>query len=165
MKLSVGFHFRCAELSHHQPQRVPFRSIDRCIFHWLCCWGRCWMYDPGDILSQSSADLLSNKQFLFYASQTFDFGGSSELFICITKLTTSDQLPANCSMVGNPCNLQVYAVRFILSRMCMLSVIHWILTWSWLYIPYNFPLLFIIILLSMSTPTNYHCIKTTGRRV
>jgi len=57
-------------------------------------------------------------------------------------------------MVFNPCNVQPYAAGFLMSTMCKLAVNYAIVTWSSLYIPQDFPLLFVIIFLSYCRKVN-----------
>jgi len=78
------------------------------------------------------------------------------------KQTTSDWLIANCEIVWNPCNLQSYTPGIILSIMYKLAANYSILTWSSLYIPQDFPLLFIFICLFYSTPPNHRYIMTSA---
>jgi len=73
----------------------------------------------------------------------------ASIYSC-NQTTTSDRLGANRRTVGDPCNLQLYAVGFLLSIMSKLAVTHSILTWRQLYIAQDIPLLFIIIFLRTS---------------
>jgi len=117
-------------------------------------------------MREPCADIPSGDEFMMFISQTRDFGCYSPWFILLTKHTISDQLGAICRIVSNPCNRQLCATGFILCRTRKLAVTHAILTWSWLYIPQDFPLLFIIVCLrtshfvSLSSSLHFHSSKT-----
>jgi len=100
-------------------------------------------------LRQTSPQDLSVKQCSFDNDQTSDFGHRLPHNIPVNKPTTSDLLTANDGTVGIPCNLQLYPAGFRLNRKCKFAVDHSILTWRYLYIPQNFPLLFVIIFLTL----------------
>jgi len=70
----------------------------------------CFLYHPGDFLSQTSLDVLSVKEIPVGILQTGDFGCRSPLLIPVNKLPTLNPPPANCGTVGNSCNLQLYTV-------------------------------------------------------
>jgi len=57
---------------------------------------------PGDVLRQSSPDVLSLEAFPVHISQLSDFGCLTPQFTLVTKQTTSDQLSANCWTVETP---------------------------------------------------------------
>jgi len=101
----------------------------------------CFMKEPGDVLRQTSPDVLSVKEYPVYIYQTWDYSCRSPQYIPANHQTTSDQLTAHGGTIAKPCNLQLYAVGFVLSIMCKLAVPHSIVTWSSLYIPQDFPLL------------------------
>jgi len=122
-----------------------------------------FMKYPRDFLRQTSADIVSLKDFPVYIWQSGDFGCGTLLFIPVQKHKTSDWLTTNRGTVGNPCNIQTYAPGFLLSRTCVLAVGWSILTSSKQYIPQNYPLLFVIIFLSYCTPANHGYTKTSAR--
>jgi len=103
-----------------------------------------FMYDPGDYMRHTSPDVISVEECPFYILPTWDFGCLADPFIPVNKQTTSVRLTANCRTVWNPCNLQLHAARLILSKTCKFAITHSILTWSYLYIRQDFPLLFVI---------------------
>jgi len=78
------------------------------------------------------------------------------------KQTSSDRLTANRGTVGITSNLERYVAGCILSRMCKLTVIHSLVTYSLLYIPQNFPL-FVIIFLTFSTTASHGSTNTSAR--
>jgi len=108
------------------------------------------MSDPGNVMSQTSPAILSVEECPFYIYQTRDFSCRSPQSISVNKPTTLVKPTANRGANGIPCNLQLYAAGFILNRTCMLAVTHSILTCRYLYIPQDFPVLFIIIFLTIS---------------
>jgi len=61
-------------------------------------------YYPSNFLRQTSADILSLKEWPMYISQSCDFGCCMPWCIPGYKQTTLDRHIANCKMVGNPCN-------------------------------------------------------------
>ena len=87
-----------------------------------------FMQYPGDYLRHTSAEVLSFELHPINIQQLGDFGGRTPQLISVIKQTTSDRLIANCGAVGNPCNLQLYSVEFILIIMIMLAAIYSILT-------------------------------------
>jgi len=90
----------------------------------------CFIQDPGGFLSQTTADVLSDKEWTVFITQKRDLGGQSPwLVIPANRHTTSGWLGANRMLVGNPCNRQLCATGFILCRTGMLPVMHAILTW------------------------------------
>jgi len=119
------------------------------------------MYNPWDFLRWTSPDILFREAYPIYIRQSWDFGGRKPLLILVNKQTTSDWLIANRGTVRNPCNLQSNAAWFNLREMCNLAVTYFILTCSEVYIPQDFPLLFVIIFLSYSTPA-HHGYKNTS---
>lgn len=123
----------------------------------------CLTYDPGDFLWLTSPDIFWVEEFDFHILQLSNFGCYSPLFIVVNKQTTLNRLTANCITVGNPCNLQLDTVGFILTRTCKSAIVHSVLTRSLLYIPQNFPLVFIIIFISFSTWGNYRSTNTSAK--
>jgi len=107
-----------------------------------------------DILRETSPDIHSVEKVPVHISLTRYFGYCSFLYIPDNKDTTFDRLPKNHLIILNPCYLQIYPTGLNLGRTCKLAVTHFILTWTWLYIPQDFPLLFIIIFLWYSTPAD-----------
>ena len=65
--------------------------------------------------------------------------------------------------MGNLYNVQLYVAWFILTITNMLAATYSILTCGQLYNPQNIPLLFVIIFLSYSTPTNDEYSTTSAR--
>ena len=88
----------------------------------------CFVYDPRVFVRPISADIPSIEESAVYISQTPDFGSCSPRFIPLKKYTMLDQPGANRRMVGNQCNLHLYAAGFMLCRTCKLAVTHSILT-------------------------------------
>jgi len=113
-----------------------------------------FMHYPGDYLRQTSADVLSLQQCLIYSWRSCDFGCCTRQCLAVDTQTSSDRLIAHIRVVGNPCNLQLFAACVILCITNMLAATCSILTWVLLYIPQDFPLLFVIIFFSYSTPAN-----------
>ena len=126
-------------------------------------FGVCCIQNPSDFLRRTSSDFLSVKGFTVYMSQRGDCAGRSPRFIPLNKHPTSDRLGANRRVGGTPCRGQLCATGFILCRTSKLAVTHAILTWSWLYIPQDFPLLFVIFFLRtshfvpLSSSLHFHC--------
>jgi len=114
-----------------------------------------FMYYPGHYLRQTLAEILSLKECPIVIWESCDFGCCTLLCISENKLTTSDWLIVSCCTVGNPCNLQPDAAGVNLGMIYNLAATFAILTWSKLYIPQDFPLLFSIIFLSNATPPNH----------
>jgi len=110
------------------------------------------------------ADILSLKECPIPIWQSSDFGSRTPQFIPGNKQITFDLLIANRKAVEHPSYLQSYPAGSILSIMNKLAGTCYILTWSLLYIPQDFPLLFFIIFLSYSTPPNHGCTNTSARR-
>jgi len=115
------------------------------------------------VLRQTSPDLLSIEECPSDILQTLDFSCCSPLFNPVNDQTTWGWLTASPGTVRNPCNLQLYAVGFVLSRKCKLAITHYILTWCWLYIPQDFPFCFMIIYLFFSTTANHGSAHTSTR--
>jgi len=122
----------------------------------------CFSDDPEEALRQQLPDDLSIEQFPCYIYQTWDISCRSLQCIPASKQATSKQPAANCGTFVITCNLQLYAARYILSRMCKLTVIHFIVTCSLLYIPQDFPL-FIIKFLTIYTSASHGSTNTSAR--
>jgi len=122
-----------------------------------------FIYDPWDFLRQTSPDVLSREAYPVYISQSWDFEGPEPLSILLNTQTTSDRLIANRGTVRIPGNVQSNAAWFNLSEPCKLAVTFFVLTRSEVYFPQDFPLLFIIIFLSYSTPANHGYTNTSAR--
>ena len=88
-----------------------------------------FMHYPWDSLRQTSADILSLKQWPIYIWQSCYFSCCTPQFIPINKQTTMDRHITHLGTGGNPCNLQLWAAGFILSIMHMLAAKYSILTW------------------------------------
>jgi hypothetical protein len=121
------------------------------------------IYHPGDNLRQTSVDVLSLEQYPIYSWQSCDLCCHTLWFIPVNTQTTSDWLIAHLRAGKNPCNMHLNAAGFILSITNVLAASYSILPWSWLYNPQDFPLLFIIIFLFSSTPTNLGYTTTSAR--
>jgi len=125
-----------------------------------------FIQDPRDVLRQTSANLLSEEECTIFISQRWDFSGRSLWFIPVKTHTTSDRLGEYRRNVGNPCDQQQCATGFILCRMRKLAVTHAILTWSYLYIPQVFPLLYVIFFfrtshfIKLSSSLHFHSSKS-----
>jgi len=117
--------------------------------------GVCCMNAPGDSLRQTSPEVLCVEEYPVYIHHNRDFCCRSNQFMSVIKALTSDRVTVNCRTVRILCTLRLYAVGFMLRRMCKLAVIHSVLSWSQLYIPQDFPLLFVIILLTFSTTASH----------
>jgi len=89
-----------------------------------------FVYHPGYSLRQTSADIPSLQHCPIYSWQSCDVGCCTPYFNHVNKQTTTDQHIAHCGVVGNPCNLQLYAAEFILSITNMMAANYSILTWS-----------------------------------
>ena len=120
-------------------------------------------YYNGDYLIQISKDNLSPKECPIHIRLSWDFYCHTPQLIPVYKHTISDWLLAHCGTVEYSCNLQPCAVWFILSIMNKWVATCSILTWSSLYIPQDFPLLFIIMLVSYSTQMNHGYQTSSGR--
>jgi len=114
-------------------------------------------------MRQTSPEVFSVEQCAFHIYQTWVFSCRSAKCSPGNKQTPSDRLTANCWTIGKLSNLQRYTVGFVFSRACKLAVTHSILTWSKLYILQDFPLLFVIILLSCSKTASNNSTKTSAR--
>jgi len=91
--------------------------------------------------------------------------GYPDMFLTLIPANNQSTLvwhAANCRTVGITCNLQLYAAGYLLTRTCKLTVIHSIVTSSFLYIPQDFPL-FVIILLTFSTTASHGSWNTAAR--
>jgi len=108
---------------------------------------------PGICCEKQSPDIHSLGECAVYLSQSWDFGTLSHFCIPVNTKKTSDRLGANRRMVEIPCHPERYAAGFILSRTRTLAVTHSILTWSYLYIPRDFPL--IVLSSSSGIPTSF----------
>ena len=84
------------------------------------------MYDPWDIFRRTSPDILFIEDCHCAMLESRDVGTLSTVVILVSKQTISHPVAANHRMVGNPCNLELYAVGFILNRTCKLDVTHYI---------------------------------------
>jgi len=82
-----------------------------------------FIWDPGDVLRQTSPDVLSVEGFPLYIYQTWDFTCRSLQCSTANRQTTSDRLTANRGTIGIPCNLKPSAVRYILSRTWITSLV------------------------------------------
>jgi hypothetical protein len=89
-----------------------------------------FMYYPGDLLRQTSADVLFLNEWPVYIWQLNDFGSRTLQFIPVNKLLISDRLIVSSEMVGNPCNLQPYAAAITLNIMYDMAATSAILTCS-----------------------------------
>ena len=83
---------------------------------------------PRDFLRQTSADVLTLKQWPICSRQSCDFSCYTPQFIPANKQPTTDRHIAHLGAVGNPCNLQLFAAVIILSIMHMLAANYSILT-------------------------------------
>jgi hypothetical protein len=83
---------------------------------------------PRDCLRQTSADLFFLEDCPIHNWQSFDFHCRTPRCIPVIKLTTSDQLIANCGTIGNYCNLQSSTAGFILCITYQLTTLYSILT-------------------------------------
>jgi len=90
--------------------------------------GVSFMEYPGDVLRQTSADILSLEECPSDFGQSCDFGPCTPQCILGNKDTMSNQLSVNCGMVGIPCNMQPYAAGFSLSKMYNLALTYAIVT-------------------------------------
>ena len=124
--------------------------------------GVSFMYYQRDSLRPTSADVLSLGRFPMYRWQSCDFGWRTPQFIPVNKKATADRHIAHRGAVGTHSNLQLYPAEFILSLTNMLAANYSIVTWSELYNRQNFPLLFIIVFLSNSTPANHGYTTTSA---
>ena len=118
---------------------------------------------PRSFLRQTSPDILSLEKFAIDIRQSCHIGCRTPCYTQWNTQTPSDRRTPHCGTVGNRCILQPHATGFIFSRKCKLAVTYSILTWSRLYIPQDFPLLFIIIFLCYSTPANHGYTNTSAR--
>jgi hypothetical protein len=108
-----------------------------------------FMYDCGDVLRQTSPDVLSIKECPLYMYRTFDFSCCSAQCIPVNKHRRMNQLTAKCRRVGIPFDLQQYAAGFNWDRTCKLADTHTILTCRYVYIPQDFRLPFVISVLTV----------------
>jgi hypothetical protein len=88
----------------------------------------CFLYYPGDILRQASADVPFLKEWTIYICQSCDFGCCELHFIAVSKLVTLAQLIVSHGTLGNPRNMQCDAAQFIISIMYSLYTTYAILT-------------------------------------
>lgn len=115
----------------------------------------CFMQDPGDLLTQTSAHIIAVEQCGAYISEIREFGGRSPRFLPVNDLITSGRLGANHRTIGTSGNWELYTAGFIGCRTWKLAVTHAYWTWSLLWIPQNFPLLLVINFLFTSIPANH----------
>jgi len=87
-----------------------------------------FMYYSGDNLKQTSAHILSLEQCPIYSYQICDFGCHTLQFIPVNNQTTLDRLIAHFRVVGNLCNLPLYAAGLIWSITNMFAANYSILT-------------------------------------
>jgi len=123
----------------------------------------CFMKHPGDVFRQISRDVFSVNECPFYMHQSWDFCCHAPRDILVNTQATSDCHTTNHTRIVNCCNVRLYAARFSLSRLCKLAVTHSNLTWSWLYIPQDLPVLVVIIFLFFSTTANRGSTNTCAR--
>jgi hypothetical protein len=109
------------------------------------------------VLRQTSPDDLSVEEFPIYIYHTWDISCRSLQYIPGNKQSHSIGL-TDCKSQDRWNHLQLGC---ILSRMCMLTVIHSLVTYSLLYIPQEFPL-FVIIFLTFSTPASHGSTNTSA---
>jgi hypothetical protein len=107
-----------------------------------------FIQDPGDVLKQTSPDVLSVEECPFSIYQTSDFSHHSLQCIFVNIQTTANRLTANRRTMGIRCKLQQYAAGLSLNRTCKLAVTHFVLTGKYRYITQGFPHLFVIIFLT-----------------
>jgi len=122
-----------------------------------------FMQYTGDFLRQTSVDIHSLKEGPIHIKQSWDFSCRMPQFILGNRRTALDRLVAYRETVGPPCNLWSYAAGIILSITYKLAANYSILTWCSLYIPQDFPLHFVIIFLSYSTPPKHGFTQTAAR--
>jgi len=120
-------------------------------------------YIMGIIWDKHQQMFFPSNNVLCISDNHHDWGCGTPHLIPVNKQATLDKLVAHCGAVGNPCNLQSYSAGFILSITNMLAATNSTLTWSWLYSPENFPLLFVMIFLSYSTPATQGYTTTSAR--
>jgi len=155
MEASCVFYVKVGRFDHLEQSKIcvltvsSFGIVLLTVHHNMIV--RVWfMWDPGDVLRQTSPDVLFVKECPFYIYQRSDFSHSSPQYIHVNKQATSDWLTANRGTMGIPSNLVLYAAGFSLNRTCKLAVTESILSCRDLYIPQDFPLLFVIIFLTFS---------------
>jgi len=160
MEASCIFYFKVGTFTQLEHSKICILSVNETgivrltVQHdWIVSLS--FRHYPRDLLRQTSADILSLEECHIYIWQSSYFGYCTAQSIHGKKYTTLDRLIANCKMVGNPRNLHSYAARLMLSITYMLAATYSILTWSSLYIPQDFPLLFFIIFLSYPSPPNH----------
>jgi hypothetical protein len=127
------------------------------------CWASVSCKIPGDTLRQTSPDNLSVKLYFLHIFHIWDLCCCSTFPILIITQSTLDSHTAIHGTIGNPWNILVFAVRFILSSMFKSDVIHFILTGTEQYIPQDLPIPFVIIFLTCFT-TAKHCSTITLAR-
>jgi len=110
---------------------------------------------PGSFLRQTSPDIASSEDFDMDIWQSWQFGWRTPRSVTVHKQISLDPVTANLGTVGHPCTWQQYATAFILSRTYMLAVTYSNVTSIQLYIPQYFPLLFVIVFHSYSTPAQH----------
>jgi len=93
-------------------------------------------------------DVPSDEECPFYIIETGNFRCPSPQYIHENKQPTSDRLTVNWGTLGIPSNLQLYVAGSTLNGTCKSAVPSSILTSRYLYIPQDFPLLFVIIFLT-----------------
>jgi hypothetical protein len=121
------------------------------------------MYCSWDNSSQTSAEILSLKQWPIYRYQSCDLGCHTKRLIPVNTQTSSDGLIAHLRAGENPCNLQLNAAGFIWSITNLLIASDSILTSHWQYNPQDFPLHFVINFLFSSAAANDGYTTTSAR--
>jgi len=168
METSCVFYVKVGTFSHLEQSKTPLLTVNKSgivrltVQHDLIV-SISFMYYPRDYLRQTLAEILFLEQCSIYSWQSCDIGNCTTQLITANKQIPTDQHVAHLVAVGNTCNLQLYTAGFTLSTTSMLAANYCILTWSKLYNPLDFLLLFVIIFLSYSTLA-YHGYTTTQAR-
>jgi len=168
MEASCVFYVKVSMCTHLEHSKTSLLTVNNTgivrltVQHYLIV-SVSFMYYPGDSLRQTWADIITLKQWPIYSWQWYDFGCHTLQFIPAKKQTTTDRHIPHFGAVGNPCKLQLCASGFILSITHMLATNYSILTWSLVYNPQDFPLLFVINFLFNLTPAHENYSTTPAR--
>jgi len=135
MEASCIIYVKIGMFTHHEQSNISGLTVNKTVIvrltvQQILIVSVSFMYHHSDDLRWPSADVLPLEQCAICRWQSWNFGCRTLQFIPVNKQTTLVWLIAHLGAVGNPCNLQLYAVWFILSISNMLAATYSILTWG-----------------------------------
>jgi hypothetical protein len=159
MEASCVIYVKVGKLDHFEHNQIWLVTVNTAGIVWLTIQHDMivrvsFMYYPRQILTETSPDFLFLEGGPVYILSLCNFALRTPQFIPFHKRIPSNRLIVSPGTLGNPCNLQPYATAINLSITYDLAATYVILTSSYLYIPQDLPLHFVIIFLSYSTPAS-----------